>query len=129
MPTACCILLIVGLIFLLLEGAVSKILGVIILGFCYRLYYEYDRNKIKEKYGMAIYTNDRERTILVSKKKDFIIEVIRELYEVMNDDEDRVMNFNFQDCDISDRSVKIGHNSASPVVSGRVEGDVVNNIN
>ena len=104
------------------------IIGVLILGLCCWLFFEHER-KTKERYGMAIYTNDGNETILTSKSKDFILKAIRELYEVMNGEEDKTMNFNFKDCDMSDRSVKIGKNHGSPVVSGQVGGDVVNNIN
>ncbi len=78
---------------------------------------------------MTIYTNGGTKTIFRSKSEDFIKRVILTLYSVMNSDELKAINFNFETLDMSaDNSIRIGKNIGSPVISGHVAGDVVSQV-
>lgn len=123
-------LLFLGIVFLfVVPDQQAKILGFLILCLVAWLFYQHHLNKTTERYGMTIYTNSGSRTILTSRSEDFIKRVILTLYNVMNSDEFKAINFNFDTLDMStDNSVQIGTNIGSPVVSGHVGGDVVNQV-
>jgi hypothetical protein len=77
---------------------------------------------------MTIYANSGTKTILVSRSEDFIKGVIMNLYNAMNSEELKAINFNFETLDMSSSSVKIGTNIGAPVVTGSVSGDVVSQV-
>jgi len=121
-------LLFLGVVFLfVIPNIQAKILGLLILAFVAWLFYQHNLNKTTEKYGMSIYTNSGYKTILTSKSENFIKEVILSLYGVMNSDEFKAINYHF-DTQVVDNSIKIGTNTGSPIVTGHVGGDVVNEV-
>ncbi|MBW4479937.1 MAG: hypothetical protein KME54_24625 [Tolypothrix brevis GSE-NOS-MK-07-07A] len=131
MPKLFVFLPFVGILLCFIPSELAKILGVVIIFIGVYLIYKHNKNKTKKtgKYGMTIYTNGGTRTIFRSRSEDFIKRVILVLYSVMNSEEFKAINFNFETLDMStDRSVQIGTNIGSPVVSGHVGGDVVNEV-
>ncbi|NEQ86522.1 MAG: hypothetical protein F6K26_42600 [Moorea sp. SIO2I5] len=94
------------------------------------LIYDYKKTITKtiERYGMTIYTNNGLKKILVSRDKEFLKKVIWTLSDVMNSNEPKDITFNFETLDMSYKSIEIEKNIGSPVVSGDVEGDVVNRV-
>jgi Family of unknown function (DUF6232) len=122
-------LAVVGLGFLFIDNLQTRLLGFVLLIFVAWLFYQHHLNKLSERYGMTIYTNSGQRTILVSRSEEFLKRVILALYSVMNSEENKAINFNFDTLDMSvDKSISIGNNIASPIVSGHVSGDVVSEI-
>jgi hypothetical protein len=123
-------LLFLGIVFLfVIPNTEAKIIGFLILALVAWLFYQHHLNKTTERYGMTIYTNSGYRTVLTSRSEDFIKQVILALYRVMNSDEFKAINFNFETLDMSiDNSIEIGENINSTVVSGHVGGDVVNEV-
>ncbi|NEO88997.1 MAG: hypothetical protein F6K56_01440 [Moorea sp. SIO3G5] len=111
-----------------LYGFSSNIIVVIAIGAW--LIYDSKKtiNKKIKKYGMTIYTNNGLNKILVSRDKEFIQKVILSLYGVMNSNEPKAINYNFETLDMSEQSIEIKNNIGSPVVSGNVEGDVVSRV-
>ncbi|MBC1259416.1 hypothetical protein GNE54_28875, partial (plasmid) [Trichormus variabilis V5] len=83
-----------------------------------------NKTKTTERYGMTIYTNSGTKTILTSRSEDFLKKVILTLYTVMNSDELKAVNFNFETLDMSvDNSIKVGKNIGSPLNTGHIGGD------
>ncbi|AOY82915.1 MULTISPECIES: DUF6232 family protein [Moorena] len=109
-----------------LYGFFSNIIVVIAIGAW--LIYDSKKTITKKinKYGMTIYTNNGINKILVSRDKEFIKKVIWTLSDVMNSNEPKAITFNFETLDMSDKSIEIERNIGSPVVSGDIEGDIVN---
>lgn len=121
----------IGISLCFIPSELPIILGLLLIAVGAWLIYQHymNRIKIKEKYGMTIYTNGGTKTIFKSRSKDFIKKVILTLYNVMNSNELEAINFNFETLDMSvDNSIGIGTNIASPVVSGNVGGDVVSQV-
>jgi hypothetical protein len=123
-------LLFLGVVFIFaIPNIQAKILGLLILAFVAWLFYQHNLNKTTERYGMTIYTNSGYKTILTSRSENFIKQVILSLYGVMNSDEFKALNFNFDTLDMSvDNSIGIGTNIGSPIVTGHVGGDVVSEV-
>lgn len=121
---------------LLGAGVVTLFIGVgiIILIFVAWLFYKHsqlEKTKTIEKYGLRIRMTSGEETILVSKNKDFVLKIVLALYNIINSDEPKAIRFNFETLNIDkieDKSISIEKSYGSSVVSGQVEGDVVNNI-
>jgi hypothetical protein len=131
MPQLLVVLPIIGIFFLFIPSELAKILGFLLIALGAWLIYQHNLNKIKttERYGMTIYTNGGTKTILVSRSEDFIKKVILTLYTVMNSDDLKAINFNFETLDISvDNSIGIETAIGSSVVSGHVGGDVVSQV-
>jgi hypothetical protein len=123
-------LVLIGLVFLFVPNIQAKILGVLILAFVAWLFYQHHQNRTTERYGMTIYTNAGTKTIFVNKSEEYIKKVILTLYTVMNSDELKAINFNFETLSIdqSNRAIQIGTNIGSSVVSGHVGGDVASEV-
>ncbi|MBO1058117.1 MAG: hypothetical protein HEQ27_17015 [Dolichospermum sp. JUN01] len=121
-------LLVIGILFLLIPNAQPRILGFLLLVIVSWLFYQHNLKKTTERYGMTIYANSGTKTILVSRSEDFIKGVIMNLYNAMNSEELKAINFNFETLDMSSSSVKIGTNIGAPVVTGSVSGDVVSQV-
>lgn len=129
MPKLFIALPIIGFLFLFIPSEIAKLLGILLIGIGILLIYQHNLNKTKitERYGMTIYTNGGTKTILVSRSEDFIKKVILNLYDVMNSDELRAINFNFETLSV-DNSIGIGTAIGSSVVSGHVGGDIVSQV-
>ena len=131
MPKLFVALPVIGFLFLFIPYEMAKVFGVLLILLGFWLIYQHNQNKTKtrEKYGMTIYTNSGTKTIFMSKSQDFIKRVILTLYNVMNSEELKAINFNFDTLDMSvDKSIGIGTNIGSPVVSGHIGGDIVNEV-
>ncbi|MFN6470696.1 MAG: DUF6232 family protein [Nostoc sp. SerVER01] len=131
MPKLFIALPIIGIFFLLIPSEAPRILGFLLIPIGAWLIYQHNLNKTKitERYGMTIYTNSGTKTILVSRSEDFIKQIILTLYSVMNSDDLKAINFNFETLDMSvDNSIGIGTAIGSSVVSGHVGGDVVSQV-
>lgn len=131
MPKLFVVLPFIGVSFLFIPSELPKILGILLILIGIYLICRHNMNKVKKtgKYGMTIYTNGGTRTIFRSKSEDFIKRVILTLYSVMNSDELKAINFNFETLDMSaDNSIRVGTNIGSSVVSGHVGGDVVSQV-
>ncbi|MEA5574414.1 DUF6232 family protein [Calothrix sp. UHCC 0171] len=121
----------IGISLCFIPSKIAKILGILVIFIGIYLIYKHNISKIKKtgKYGMTIYTNGGTRAIFRSRSEDFIKRVILVLYSVMNSDELKSINFNFETLDMStDKSITIGTNIGSPVISGNVGGDVVSQV-
>lgn len=121
-----------GVIFL---GSISGksgggiLIGLILLGLGIYLIYQHNVNKINERYGMTIYTNSGNKSILTSKEESFILRAILTLSNVMNTEEPTALTMNFANCDIlPDKSTKIDNNIGSPIVNSDIKGDLINNV-
>ena len=121
------ILLFIGIVLLLVPDITARILGLLILGVDIWLFVQHQRNKISERYGMLMAVNSGEQRILVSSDKKWVLEVIVELYQVMNTEELKSLNLNFDNHSI-DRSINVENSIGSNFVSGEVGGDVVSSI-
>lgn len=123
-------LLLIGIVFVLFRNLIAILLGILILAFVAWLFYYHHKNKLKERYGLTIHTNAGDKPVLISSNQDFIKRVILTLYNIMNSNELEAVTFNFDNCSIdqSNKSIKIETNIESPIVSGHVEGDVVNEV-
>lgn len=119
-------LLVAGILLVLTPIIQPRILGFICLIFVAWLFYNHFLSNTTERYGLTIYTNAGTKTIFVSRSEDFIKKVILSLYDVMNDDEPKAINFNFETLSIdrSETSIQIDKNIASPINLGYVEGDI-----
>lgn len=116
------ILLFIAIVLLMIQDTTARILGLLMLAVDIWLFIQHQRNKIFERYGMRMRLNSGEQIILVSSSAEWIIEVIVSLYEVMNTEELKSFNLNF------DRSIKVEKSIGSSFVSGSVGGDVVSSI-
>lgn len=121
------ILLFIGIVLLLVPDTTARILGLLILAVDIWLFVQHQRNRISERYGMLMAVNSGEQRILVSSDKKWILEVIVELYKVMNTEELKSLNLNFDNHSI-DRSINVENSVGSNFVSGEVGGDVVSSI-
>ena len=131
MPKLFVVLPFIGIALCFIPSELAKILGIALILIGVYLIYKHNINKVKKtgQYGMTIYTNGGTRTIFRSRSEDFIKRVILTLYSVMNSDELKAINFNFETLDMSaDNSIRIGTNIGSSVISGHVGGDVVSQV-
>lgn len=101
---------------------------ILVIGFIFLIY---PRTRVREKYGLAIYTNAGTKTAISSSDSVFIKKAIIALYEVINSEvTNRNVYINFDNRTISEnKSISIGTNIGSSVVSGTVGGDVASMIN
>ncbi|MCC3450997.1 MAG: hypothetical protein JGK04_26195 [Microcoleus sp. PH2017_39_LGB_O_B] len=75
--------------------------------------------------------NSGEGVILKSKSKEFVLAIVVTLYRIMNTEEVKALAFNFDTLKIDkieDKSIKIENSYGSAVISGKIAGDVVNNV-
>ena len=131
MPKLFVALPIIGIPFLFIPSSVAIVIGILLIALGAWLIYKHNLNKTKtnERYGMTIYTNSGTKTILTSRSEDFIKRVILTLYTVMNSDDLKAINFNFETLDMSvDNSIKVGKNIGSSINTGNIGGDVVSQV-
>jgi hypothetical protein len=133
MPLINYILLFAGVVCLFVPqkeiGKIGIILGVILIGLAIYLMVKHQSEKVDERYGMTIYSNSGTRKILTSRDKNFIFDVMLTLSNVMNSEELKAVNINFETLNMSDQSVTIGQNTGSPIVTGSVGQNLVNSVN
>ncbi|MGB7439864.1 MAG: DUF6232 family protein [Coleofasciculaceae cyanobacterium] len=128
-PKLLLFLLAIGVVFLFVTNWQIKALGAIIVAFFLWMVYRYNKNKIKGRYGLTIYTNAGSKVVFTSKSEDYIKKVILVLYKIMNNDELNAVSFNFETLSIDQsQAVEIGTNIGSPFFGARVNGDIVNEV-
>ena len=111
------------------ESGAGILIGLVLLGLGIYLIYQHNLNKINERYGMTIYSNSGNKSILTSKSRAFILKAILTLSNVMNTEEPAALTMNFANCEIlPDKSTKVEKNIGSPIVSGDIQGDLINNV-
>jgi hypothetical protein len=71
--------------------------------------------------------NSGKKTVLVSDDIEFLTRVVLVLNNIMNSDELKAVNINFDQRQI-DESVNIGNMTGSNLVTGTVVGDVASNV-
>ncbi|NER33243.1 MAG: hypothetical protein F6J93_04090 [Oscillatoria sp. SIO1A7] len=109
-------------------------IGIVILIFAGWLFWQHsnlDKSRTDEEYGLRIGMSSGEAVILTSSKKEFVIDIIVTLYDIINKDDAQALEVNFERFNIEkieDKSIKIEKSYGSSVVSGKVGGDVVNMI-
>lgn len=120
---------IAGLILLFIDNAGLRILGIVILGTLCWLFYNFQQNKTRTRYGLAMRLNAGITDVIVSGDIEFLKRVILVLYNIMNDDEIKAINVNFDQRKIEYKSISADQMLvASNVVTGNVSGDVVMNV-
>lgn len=77
---------------------------------------------------MSIRLNAGIRDVIVGDDIEFLKRVILVLYNIMNSDEFKAINMNFDQRNIEDKSINIDQMIGSNVVTGNVNGDVVGNV-
>ena len=111
------------------SSSIGLLIGLIFLSIGGYLIYKHNRNKIDDKYGMTIYTNSGKKSILTSKKKDFIFRAILTLSNVMNTDESTALTMNFSNYEIlSDKFIQMDKNIYLPIFNGKIQGDLISNL-
>jgi hypothetical protein len=89
------------------------------------LYKHYQsRTKIKEEYGLEIIMNSGYRTVLLSKKEDFVLDVLQGIYERIDIEDPQPITFDFGNYSI-DQSIKV---DKSIIKSSLISGEVVGNV-
>lgn len=121
-------LLIAGLILLFVPNAGLTVLGVVILCVLGWRFYSFQQNKQRTRYGLSIRLNAGIRDVIVGDDIEFLKRVILVLYNIMNSDEFKAINMNFDQRNIEDKSINIDQMIGSNVVTGNVNGDVVGNV-
>jgi Family of unknown function (DUF6232) len=120
-------LLLIGLFLLFMPDNI-KILGVVTLGVLGWLFYQYQQNKSRTRYGVGIRLNSGTRTVIVSDDIEFLTRVMLALNNIMNSDEVSAVNFNFDQRKIEDNSISIDQMLGSNVITRSVVGDVASNV-
>jgi len=125
-------LLVLGLSLLFGRSLEFILLAIFLIG-CFilllRRHSNLEKTRTVEKYGLRLMMNSTETIIFTSSNKDFILAVILSIYRVLNSEKPQAMTFNFKTFQVEDKSVNIGgSNYGSPIVSGQVSGDVINNL-
>lgn len=72
--------------------------------------------------------NAGTRPIIVGDDIEFLKRVMLVLYNIMNSDELKAINLNFDQHYIEDKSISIDQMVGSNVITGNVAGDVVSNV-
>lgn len=132
MPLINYIMLVAGVAIPLILSEISiglgLFVGIILMGIAIYRMIKHQAEKVNERYGMTIYSNSGTKKILTSSKKDFVFRVILTLANVMNSEEPKSVNINFETLNMEDKSVNIGSNTASPIVTGSVGNDLTNSV-
>lgn len=127
LPRYVLFLFIIGLIFLFIPGNI-KILGIAAIGVSCWLFYQYQQNKLRTRYGVSISLNSGTKTVIVSDDIEFLTRVMLVLNNIMNSDEISAVNFNFDQRQIEDKSISVGHMLGSNFINESVVGDVASNV-
>ena len=122
--------------FLLVLGfcLIFAIVGIFILIFVAWLFWRHknlEKSRTVKRYGLRISMNSQEEVILTSNSKDFVLAIVLTLHRIMNTEETKSLQFNFETLTIErieDRSISIEKSYGSTINSGQVAGDVVNNV-
>lgn len=77
------------------------------------LFYSHFQTRLMEKYGLTIYTNNRDKKIFISKDKKLLVKILYVLHNVMNGQEKEGGVFNFENSTFI----------ASPILSGKISGN------
>ncbi|TRU52073.1 MAG: hypothetical protein EWV91_04330 [Microcystis aeruginosa Ma_QC_Ca_00000000_S207] len=122
-------LIIIGLALLFVFPGNIKIFGVVVLAYAGWQFYQYERNKLRVRYGLKISLNSGEKPIITNSDAEFLKQMMLVLYNIMNNDEPRAVTFNLDQRQIvEDKSINIDSMFGSSFVSGNVTGDVVSNV-
>ncbi|MDK3155458.1 DUF6232 family protein [Kamptonema cortianum] len=121
-------LLLVGVVLLFLPHSGMKILGLVILGVLTWLFDQYQQAKNTTRYGLSIQLNSGENPVLVSPDVEFLKRIMLVFYNIMNSDELKAFNFNFDQRQIDNKSIHVGTMNGSNLISGTVTGNVVSNV-
>ncbi len=130
-PKFLLVLIPIGFYWFVVPNLQVKIWGAIIIAFLLWKFYEFNINKVRNKYALSIYTNSGQKTFFYSKSEDFIKKSIMVLYKLMNTSDDfNAFTFNFQEASFVDQSqsINIDHNIGSPFLGAQVNGDIVNEV-
>jgi Family of unknown function (DUF6232) len=122
--------------FLLVLGffLIFAVIGVFILMFVAWLFWQHrnlEKSRTVKKYGLRIRMNSQEKVILTSNSKEFVLAIVLTLHRIMNTEEMKALQFNFDTLKIDrieDRSIAIEKSYGSTINSGQIAGDAVNNI-
>lgn len=122
--------------FLLVLGfcLIFAFIGVFILMFVAWLFWQHrnlEKSRTVKRYGLRISMNSQEEVILTSNSKDFVLAIVLTLHRIMNTEETKALQFNFETLTIErieDRSISIEKTYGSTINSGQIAGDAVNNI-
>lgn len=128
MPRYFLVLLVVGLVLLLYPDGGSRVLGVVTLGVLGWLFYSFQENKQRTRYGLSMRLNAGIRDVIVGDDIEFLKQVMLVLYNIMNSDELKAINMSFDQRNIEDKSINIDKMLGSNVVTGNVHGDIVGNV-
>jgi len=122
-------LTIIGLTLLFVFPGNVKIFGLVAIAYAGWQFYQYQRNKLRIRYGLKISLNSGEKPIITNSNAEFLKEMMLVLFNIMNDDKPRAVTFNLdQRKVIEDKSINIDSMVGSNLVSGNVTGDVVSNV-
>jgi hypothetical protein len=122
-------LVIIGLALLFVFPGNIKIFGFVMLAYAGWQFYQYQRNKLKVRYGLKISLNSGEKPIITLSDPGFLKDMMLVLYNIMNNDELKAVTFNLDQRQIvEDKSISIDNMVGSNFVSGNVTGDVVSNV-
>ncbi|XZO01477.1 MAG: DUF6232 family protein [Microcoleus sp.] len=122
--------------FLLVLGfcLIFAFIGILILMFVAWLFWQHrnlEKSRTVKRYGLRISMNSQEEVILTSNSKDFVLAIVLTLNRIMNTEETKALQFNFETLTIErieDRSISIERTYGSTINSGQIAGDAVNNI-
>lgn len=107
-------------------ATIPMFVGLFIVLIAIWLFYNHSKNrvKIKEEFGLQIETNAGSGVILLSARKDFVLDVLKKLFETLNSEDPEPVAFDFRTYSIDDRSISVGQSIGSALVTGQVLGDV-----
>jgi hypothetical protein len=102
------------------------IFGIIPIIWFFWLVYDHFQNRVKveEQYGMIIEMNSGSSSVFLSSTKKFILEVMYELYEILNTEESHPILFDFSNNITNDSSINVKEAVNAALISGKVIGGV-----
>jgi hypothetical protein len=105
---------------------IAMLVGVFLIIWFFWLLYNHFQNRVqvKEEYGMIIEMNSGSSSVLLGSKKEFILEVIYDLYEILNAEESQPMLFDFSHNVMNDSSINVREAVNAALISGKVIGGV-----
>jgi hypothetical protein len=105
---------------------IAMVVGVFLIIWFFWLVYNHFQNRVqvKEEYGMIIEMNSGSSSVLLGSKKEFILEVIYDLYEILNAEESKPMLFDFSHNVMNDSSINVREAVNAALISGKVIGGV-----
>ncbi|MCC3600081.1 MULTISPECIES: DUF6232 family protein [unclassified Microcoleus] len=105
---------------------IAMVVGVFLIIWFFWLVYNHFQNRVqvKEEYGMIIEMNSGSSSVLLGSQKEFILEVIYDLYEILNAEESQPMLFDFSHNVMNDSSINVREAVNAALISGKVIGGV-----